>query len=48
VTDRTMLAPYFDLTRSLWVPCAVAWNPASGTLTRLEGHEGCRDYAGAR
>jgi len=32
--------PYFSLELRGWIPCAIAWDPATGIFTRVEGPDG--------
>ena len=33
-------APYFDLARGAWIPCAIWWDAATGEFRRREGPHG--------
>jgi hypothetical protein len=37
---NAMSAPYFDLTRAAWIPCATWWDAATGEFRRREGPQG--------
>ncbi len=40
----TTSAPYFSLTRALWIPRVVTWDAKTGFFERVDGPEGFRDY----